>query len=72
MLEKLNPAERIEYTKTLVELGCGRQLWTQPLCFGECDAEIRVKAALKWKPQGMWLRWGRFAMMAVVIWFFHG
>ena len=72
VLEKLNPAERIEYTKTLVELGCGRQLWTQPLCFGECDAEIRVKAALKWKPQGMWLRWGRFAMMAVVIWFFHG
>lgn len=72
VLEKLNPAERIEYTKTLVELGCGRQLWTQPLCFGECDAEIRVKAALKWKPQGMWLRWGRFAMMAVVIWFFCG
>lgn len=72
VLAKLRPEDRTSYAKTLVELGCGRQLWTQPLCFGECDAQLRVKAVLKWKPQSRRLQIGRFALMALVIWFFLG
>jgi len=72
VLSKLKPEGRTEYAKTLVELGCGRQLWTRPTCFGECDAEIRVKAVLKWKPQNRLLNIVRYALMAVVIWFFVG
>lgn len=72
VLSKLTPEERVEYAKTLVELGSGRQLWTRPTCFGECDAEIRVREALKWKPQSKKQQLARFALMAVVIWFFRG
>lgn len=72
VLAQLKPEERTEYAKTLVELGCGRQLWTQPLCFGECDAEIRVKAALKWKKQNILVRLVRYGLMAAIIWFYLG
>jgi len=72
VLSKLEPEGRTEYAKTLVELGCGRQLWTEPLCFGECDTEIRVKAALKWRPQRKRQKYARYMLMAVVIWFFIG
>lgn len=49
-LKQLEPAQRREYAKALVELGTGRQLWDAPLAFGECDAKLRVKAAVSWKP----------------------
>lgn len=49
-LRELTPAQRREYAHALVELGVGRQLWDAPLCFGECDAQIRVKEVVRWKP----------------------
>ena len=36
--------------ETLVELGAGRRLWEAPLCFGECDGALRVRAAVAWRP----------------------
>ena len=41
-LDQLEPEQRKEYAKTLVELGAGRRLWEAPLCFGECDGALRV------------------------------
>ncbi len=49
-LDQLEPEERKEYAKTLVELGAGRRLWEAPLCFGECDGALRVRAAVAWRP----------------------
>ena len=46
----LEPEQRKEYAKTLVELGAGRRLWEAPLCFGECDGALRVRAAVAWRP----------------------
>lgn len=43
-LDQLEPEQRKEYAKTLVELGAGRRLWEAPLCFGECDGALRVRA----------------------------
>ena len=49
-LDQLEPEQRKEYAKTLVELGAGRRLWEAPLCFGECDGALRVRAAVAWRP----------------------
>ena len=49
-LDQLEPEQRKEYAKTLVELGAGRRLWVAPLCFGECDGALRVRAAVAWRP----------------------
>lgn len=49
-LEQLSPQNCREYAKTLVELGAGRRLWEAPLCFGECDGALRVRAAVAWRP----------------------
>ena len=32
-----------------MELGSGKQLWGGLTCFGECDAQLRVKNAVNWK-----------------------
>lgn len=53
-LRELDPAQRREYARTLLELGAGRQLWNAPLSFGECNAAVRVKAAVAWRPPGRW------------------
>lgn len=56
VLNGLDAGRRREYAKTLVELASGRQLWEAPLAFGECGAQVRVKAAAEWKPDKL----GRF------------
>lgn len=50
VLEKLEPKERRDYARTLVELGSGRHLWGSVTSFGECDAALRVRRAARWKP----------------------
>ena len=50
VLEKLEPAERREYARTLVELASGKHLWGSVTSFGECDAALRVRRAARWKP----------------------
>jgi len=50
IVKELEPEQRKEYAKTLVELGAGRRLWEAPLCFGECDGALRVRAAVAWRP----------------------
>ena len=50
VLAKLEPAERRDYARTLVELGSGRHLWGSVTSFGECDAALRVRRAARWKP----------------------
>ena len=53
-ISELSREERREYARTLLELGAGKQLWDAPMCFGESDAAIRVKAAVRWKPAKPW------------------
>ena len=53
-IEELAPDQRREYARTLVELGVGKQLWDAPLCFGECDAAVRVRALTHWEPRKSW------------------
>ena len=60
VLNQLTGDERRTYARMLVELGSGKHLWGGLTCFGECDAEIRVRNAVKWKPE---LRW-----TGVLIW----
>jgi len=72
VFRKLEAEERKEYAKTLVELGSGRQLWESALSFGECDAAVRVKAAVAWKPRGWWM-WGlTWCLTLLVMLFFMG
>ena len=56
-ISELSGEERREYARTLLELGAGKQLWDAPMCFGESDAAIRVKAAVRWKPSKWWKKW---------------
>lgn len=73
VLSGLKEDGRREYARTLVELGSGKYLWTAPMSFGECDAEIRVRRAVNWKPWGLWARlltWGVTALLA--LFFFTG
>lgn len=61
VLDQLTPAERREYARTLVDLGAGKHLWGAGMTFGECDAVLRVKRAVDWKPEKKWgplLSWG--------------
>ena len=57
VLEELEPEERRDYARTLVELGSGRHLWGNVTSFGECDAALRVRRAAEWKPekQAAWI-----------------
>lgn len=50
VLEKLEPEERRDYARTLVELASGKHLWGSVTSFGECDASLRVRRAARWKP----------------------
>jgi hypothetical protein len=38
-----------------VELGSGKHLWGGLTCFGESDAEIRVRRVVNWKPEPEWV-----------------
>ena len=64
VLSQLDEDERRTYARTLVELGSGKHLWGGLTCFGECDAEIRVRNAVKWKPE---LRWTGILIWPVLI-----
>jgi len=60
VLDQLDEHERRTYARTLVELGSGKHLWGGLTCFGESDAEIRVRNAVRWKREGRW--------SAVIVW----
>ena len=55
-LEQLSPQNCREYARTLVELGAGKQIWDAPLAFGESDGAARVKAAVTWKKQPVYVQ----------------
>jgi len=55
VLAGLEEEERRTYARTLVELGAGKHLWGGLTCFGECDAEIRVRCAVRWKREPVWM-----------------
>ena len=82
-LEQLSPKNCREYAKTLVELGAGKQIWDAPLAFGESDGAARVKAAVTWKKQtiyvqeawkqkNFWLRLPSFLLFLLLLLFFVG
>ena len=82
-LEQLSPQNCREYAKTLVELGAGKQIWDAPLAFGESDGAARVKAAVTWKKQtiyvqeawkqkNFWLRLPSFLLFLLLLLFFVG
>ena len=71
------------YARTLVELGAGKQIWDAPLAFGESDGAARVKAAVTWKKQtvyvqeawkqkNFWLRLPSFLLFLLLLLFFVG
>jgi len=72
VLKELESTQRREYAQTLVELGTGRQLWEAPLSFGECDAALRVKRAVAWRPRKLWLTVLTWALAILVYLFFCG
>lgn len=82
-LEQLSPQNCREYARTLVELGAGKQIWDAPLAFGESDGAARVKAAVTWKKQtvyvqeawkqkNFWLRLPSFLLFLLLLLFFVG
>ena len=71
VLEELEPMERREYARTLVELGSGRHLWGNVTSFGECDAALRVRRAVNWKPRGILLQNASLILAVVLAVFFY-
>lgn len=71
VMEKLDEGERREYAKTLVELGSGRHLWGNITSFGECDAALRVKRVVAWKPGQAWRTALSWALAALLMLFFY-
>ena len=51
VLNQLNEADRRTYARTLVELACDQPRWGGVTTFGECDASLRVKEAVRWMPE---------------------
>lgn len=72
VLKELSPPERREYARALVELGSGRQLWEAPLSFGECDAELRVRAAVAWRPRNILQTAAAWTLTVLLFLFFTG
>lgn len=70
VLSKLDQSGRREYAKVLVDLGSGRHMWDAPLSFGECDAAVRVRRAVAWRPGCLWakaLTWGLTALLTLFL-----
>ena len=55
VMKELDEKQRRTYARTLVELGSGKHLWGGLTCFGESDAEIRVRRVVNWKPEPEWV-----------------
>lgn len=72
VMKKLSPDRQRKYARTLVDLGTGRQLWEAPLSFGECDAALRVKAVVGWKPRKPVMTIVTWAAAVLVLLFFYG
>lgn len=51
VMTKLDEHDRREYARTLVDLGAGKPMWGAMNCFGECDAVLRVRRVVSWKPR---------------------
>lgn len=71
-VKELTQAERREYAHALVELGSGRQLWSAPLSFGECDTQVRVRALVRWKPRKLAQRLISLGLAALLMLFYLG
>ena len=54
VLKDLDEKQRRTYAHTLVELASGKHLWGGLTCFGESDAEIRVRRVVSWKKEKPW------------------
>ncbi len=74
VLEELEPEERRDYARTLVELGSGRHLWGSVTSFGECDAALRVRRAAEWKPekQAAWIASAVLTLVLVAFFYCGG
>ena len=71
VLKKLEPAERRDYARALVELASGKHMWGSVTSFGECDAALRVKAAARWKPAGQANAAFSFVLAVALFLFFY-
>ena len=81
-----NPLIWLAYKYTCLDLemlGAGKQIWDAPLAFGESDGAARVKAAVTWKKQtvyvqeawkqkNFWLRLPSFLLFLLLLLFFVG
>jgi len=72
VMKRLSPEERKRYAEILVELGRGNPLLDAPLSFGECDAAVRVRSLVKWKPRHAAFTALTWAMAVVLCLFFFG
>lgn len=72
VMKELEPAKRKKYAETLLELGRGQPLLEVPLAFGECDAELRVRAVADWKPRHVALAAVTWVLTVCMMLFFWG
>lgn len=71
VMEKLNDHDRREYARLLVELGAGKPMWGAMSCFGECDAALRVKNVVNWKPRTELKDVASCLLMVILLLFFY-
>ena len=72
VMKRLEPEKRRRYAEILVELGRGDPLLDAPLAFGECDAALRVKTLVRWKPRAKALALLTWAAAVLAVLFFYG
>lgn len=72
VMEKLDDHDRREYARLLVELGAGKPMWGAMTCFGECDAALRVRNVVNWKPRTEWKDVLSFFLVVLMVLFFYG
>lgn len=71
VMASLDERERREYARTLVDLGAGRPMWGALTSFGECDAALRVRRVVGWKPRKEWTEALSLLLAAVMVLFFY-
>jgi hypothetical protein len=72
VMKRLKPEERRRYAEILVELGQGSPLLDAPLAFGECDAAVRVKTLVDWKPRPGLLTVLSWCAAILMVFFLYG